>query len=99
MTRGQTIEVERLGLSEGAKIELDQVLLIAYDDGVNIGKPTVEGAKVLATVVNEEKGKKVIVFKYKPKVRYRRKIGHRQIHTRLLIDDIVVPAGGGAREE
>jgi len=64
-------------------------LFIADGDKVTVGKPVVEGAKVIATSQGEGKGKKVIVFKYKPKVRYRRKTGHRQFHTRLVIDKIV----------
>jgi large subunit ribosomal protein L21 len=97
VTPGQTIEVERLGVAEGGAVELDRVLFIADGDKVTVGRPTVEGAKVIATSQGESKGEKIIVFKYKPKVRYRRKIGHRQFHTRLLIDQIVGP--GIAREE
>jgi len=66
-------------------------LLIADDDKVTVGNPTVEGAKVIATSQGEDRSKKVIVLKYKPKVRYRKKTGHRQYYTRLLIDSIVGP--------
>jgi len=83
--------VERLDVTEGKTVELDRVLLIAEGDKVTAGKPTVDGAKVIATSQGESKGKKVVVFKYKPKVRYRRKTGHRQLHTRLVIDKIVEP--------
>lgn len=78
-------------MAEGNTIELDRVLLIAEGDKITVGKPTVEGAKVIATSQGESKGKKVIVFKYKPKVRYRKKTGHRQLHTSLMIDKIVEP--------
>ena len=81
--------MERLSAEEGSTIELDQVWLIADDKGIKVGEPTVEGAKVVAEVLGEDKQKKIIVFKYKPKVRYRRKKGHRQIHTRLAIKEIV----------
>ena len=81
--------MERLNVAEGSTIELDQVLLIADGERVKVGTPTVEGAKVIAEVLGEDKGKKVIVFKYKPKVRYRRMKGHRQIYTRLAIKEIV----------
>jgi large subunit ribosomal protein L21 len=64
-------------------------LLVADGDKVKVGTPTVDGAKVVATSQGEGKGKKIIVFKYKPKVRYRRKTGHRQFYTRLVIDKIV----------
>ncbi len=66
-------------------------MFIADGDKVTVGTPTVEGAKVIATSQGEGKGKKIIVFKYKPKVRYRRKTGHRQFHTKLVIDKIVGP--------
>lgn len=86
---GHTVHVERLDAEEGATVELDKVLLIAEEDKVTLGKPTVQGAKVIATVLSEEKAEKVKVFKYKPKVRYRRNKGHRQIYTRLAIKEIV----------
>ena len=88
---GQTIDVERLDLAEGGTVELDRVLLIVDGDRVTAGTPTVDGAKVVATSQGEGKGKKIIVFKYKPKVRYRKKTGHRQFYTRLVIDKIVEP--------
>ncbi len=91
VTPGQTIDVERLDVAEGKTVDLDRVLLIAGDDKVMVGTPTVDGAKVVATSQGEGKGKKVIVFKYKPKVRYRKKTGHRQLYTRLVIDKIVAP--------
>ena len=70
-------------------VELERVLLLADGEKVTVGTPTVEGAKVVASALGEEKGKKIIVFKYKPKVRYRKKTGHRQIHTKLAIKEIV----------
>jgi len=76
-------------LAEGEAVNLDKVLLIADGDKVTAGAPIVEGAKVVATSQGEGKGKKIIVFKYKPKVRYRKKTGHRQFYTRLLIDKII----------
>ena len=88
---GQTIDVERLDVAEGNTVELDKVLLIADGDQVTIGTPTVDGAKVVATSQGSGKGKKVIVFKYKPKVRYRKKTGHRQLFTRLTIEKINKP--------
>ena len=69
-------------------MELDRVLLVADDGKVKVGRPIVRGAKVIATSLGERKGKKVIVFKYKPKAHYQRKRGHRQIYTRLAIREI-----------
>ncbi|MGD9001054.1 MAG: 50S ribosomal protein L21 [Anaerolineae bacterium] len=89
-TVGDTIRVEKLPIDPGEQIELDEVLLVVDDNGVRIGQPTVEGAKVRATVVAQEKGPKIIVFKYRPRKRYRRRAGHRQFYTRLRIDEIVV---------
>ena len=91
VTPGQTIDVDRLDVVEGNTVELDRVLLIADGDRVTTGTPTVEEAKVIATSQGDGKGKKIIVFKYKPKVRYRKKTGHRQLYTRLVIDRIVGP--------
>jgi len=93
---GQVIDVERLDVDDGKPIELDRVLLIADNDKVTAGRPIVDGVKVLATSQGDGKGEKIIVFKYKPKVRYHKKTGHRQLYTRLSIDKIVVP---GATEK
>ena len=87
----QTIEVERLNIPEGDTVELDKVLFIGDNQKSLIGNPIIKGAKVIATSLGEAKGDKVVVFKYKSKVRYRRKTGHRQIYTRLSINEIVKP--------
>lgn len=86
---GQTIEVEKLA-TDGDTVELDKVYLVADGDKVTLGKPTVPGAKVIANVVENGKGDKVIMYKFKAKVRYRRKRGHRQPYTKLAIKEIVV---------
>ena len=91
VTPGQTIDVERLDVGENNTVDLDKVLLIADGDKITVGTPTIEGAKVVATSQGEGKEKKIIVLKYKPKVRYRKKTGHRQLYTRLTIDRIVAP--------
>ena len=88
---GDTIVVEKLDAEPGAEVELGEVLMVINDDnGVQIGSPFVSGAKVLARVVGQDKGHKLIVFKFKPKKRYRRKTGHRQSLTRLSITEISV---------
>jgi large subunit ribosomal protein L21 len=92
VTEGQTIDVERLEAEEGGSVQLDKVLLISEGDNITVGKPLVEGARVMATVKENGKGKKIIVFHFKAKVRERRKNGHRQQFTRLSIDKIL-PAG------
>jgi large subunit ribosomal protein L21 len=89
-TVGDTIRVEKLPIDPGEQIELNEVLLVVDDNEVRIGQPTIDGAKVLATVVAQEKGPKITVFKYRPRKRYRRRAGHRQFYTRLRIDEIAV---------
>ncbi len=86
---GHSFSVEKLPFEVGDQIELDKVLLMANDDGIKIGQPTVEGVSVKATVVEQYRGKKIFVWKYKPKKRYRKRRGHRQSYTRLRIDEIV----------
>lgn len=88
---GQTIRSELLEAREGETVQLDRVLLLSTDKGITVGTPTVAGAKVMATATGSGKHKKVIVFRYKSKVRYRKKTGHRQQYTTLAIKDIVAP--------
>ncbi len=90
IAEGQVIEVEKLAVPEGETVTLDRVLMVGDDDQVRIGKPLVEGARVEAKVVDQHRGPKLIVFKYKPKIRYRHKTGHRQSYTRLQIERILV---------
>ena len=94
---GQKLDVNLMGIAQGEDVELSRVLMIADDKDTIIGNPTVEGARVIATSLGEIKGDKIIVFRYKSKVRYRRKTGHRQRYTRLQIKEIVKP--GGAKKE
>ncbi len=94
VTPGQVIDVDRLAVAEGDTVELDRVLLVADNDKVTLGTPTVDGAKVMATSLGEGRSKKIIVFKYKPKTRYRRKTGHRQFYARLAIDKIIESEAG-----
>jgi large subunit ribosomal protein L21 len=87
---GHTFSVEKLPYEVGEQIELNNVLLLANDNDVKVGQPTVEGVLVKATVVDQYRGKKIFVWKYRPKKRYRNRKGHRQSYTRLRIDEIVV---------
>jgi large subunit ribosomal protein L21 len=89
--------VERLKVAEGKTVDLDRVLLIADGKRLTVGTPTVDGARVVATSQGEGKGDKIIVFRYKSKVRYRKKTGHRQLYTRLVIDKIVEPGMAEAK--
>lgn len=88
---GHSFEVEKLPYEVGHKVELGNVLLIANGDNIQIGQPAVSGALVKATVVEQYRGKKIFVWKYRPKQRYRRRQGHRQSYSRVRIDEIVLP--------
>jgi large subunit ribosomal protein L21 len=88
------VDVDKLNV-ESDTVELDQVYVIADGDKVTLGRPTIAGAKVVADVVEQGKSDKVIVFKYKPKIRYHIKKGHRQPYTRLAIKEIIVGKGKG----
>jgi large subunit ribosomal protein L21 len=83
--------VELLGVPEGGKIELDKVLFISDEENTLVGDPIIKGAKVTATSLGQFRGEKLIIFKYKAKVRYRRKRGHRQTFTRLTVNEIIKP--------
>ncbi|MGM0603133.1 MAG: 50S ribosomal protein L21 [Bacillota bacterium] len=84
----QIIKVEKLPVEEGETVEFDNVLALSNDDGFKTGTPFVEGASVKAKVIEQGKNKKIVVFKYKPKIRYRKKTGHRQPYTKVLIESI-----------
>jgi large subunit ribosomal protein L21 len=88
---GSTIDVDRLAFEVGKKFDFERVLLMADEDVVMVGTPTVGGIKVSATVVDHVKGPKVTSFKYRPKKRIRVKGGHRHFYTRLMIDFIGKP--------
>ena len=85
---GDVIRVETIPGDPGDLIELDDVRMLSINGEVRIGSPSVPDTKVIAHIMSEGKGKKVIVFKYKAKTRYRRKNGHRQPYTELKIAEI-----------
>ena len=85
---GATIEVDRLPVEAGATHEFNDVLLLVGGGQVQVGTPTLTGARVTATVLEQMKGPKLTVFHYKPKERQRRKTGHRQQYTTLKIEKI-----------
>ena len=87
---GATIDLDRLPNEVGDELVFDEVLMIGDGDDSQIGQPTIKGASVKATVVEQFRGKKVIVFKYRQRTNYRVKRGHRQYHTRVRIDEITV---------
>ncbi len=87
VSEGDIIKVEKIEAEAGDKIEFDQVLMVA-GDGVKVGSPVVEGAKVSAEVLDQKKDKKIVIFKFKAKKNYRKKKGHRQPYTLVKIEKI-----------
>lgn len=86
---GRTLDIDLLDdVDSGATIELSEVLLLGGSEG-RVGTPLVAGARVLAEVLGEVKGDKIVVFRYKSRKRYRRRTGHRQRYTRIKITEIV----------
>ena len=86
--KGSTLVVEKLDASAGDKITLDEVLMVGGDKSVTVGTPTVSGATVTATVEEQLKDDKIIIFKKKRRQNYRRKNGHRQRLTKITVTDI-----------
>lgn len=89
VSAGDTIRVESIAGDIGDTVELTDVRMVSADGRVALGTPRVEGARVVAEISESGKGKKIVVFKYKSKVRYRRKKGHRQRYTDLTVTDII----------
>jgi len=87
---GSTLDVDKITNEIGESIVINDVLLVGDEDSTVIGQPLVEGASVKVTVVEQFRGKKIIVYKYNQRTNYRRKQGHRQSYTRLQIDAITV---------
>ncbi len=88
VAEGDTLFIEKLPVEAGDNVTFDKVLAVIDGDKATFGTPVVAGAKVDASVVKNGRGKKIIVFKYKPKKNYRRKQGHRQPYTKVTIGKI-----------
>ncbi|MDP8245893.1 MAG: 50S ribosomal protein L21 [Candidatus Hinthialibacter antarcticus] len=89
VAKGDILEIEKLDAAAGDQVSLDQVLLIRDGENLVIGQPMVENASVKAKVLAHDRGKKIVVFKFKKRKQYRRTQGHRQSFTRIKIEDIV----------
>ena len=87
VSEGDIINVEKLGVEAGETVTFDQVLAV-IDNEMKVGSPFVDGASVTASVVENGRGKKVIVYKYKRKTGYHKKNGHRQAYTKVKIEKI-----------
>lgn len=88
VSEGDEVFIEKLDVEAGESVQFDRVLTVVKDDAVTFGTPVVSGAIVTAKVVAQGKGKKILVFKYKAKANYRRRQGHRQPYTKVLIEKI-----------
>jgi large subunit ribosomal protein L21 len=86
--KGETLRVEKIPGEVGSKVILDKVLMVADGENIRVGQPLIEKAAVQASIVEQDKAKKILVFKYKRRKRYRRKKGHRQPFTAIRIDGI-----------
>ena len=95
---GSEIEIEKLDAAPGDTVAIDRVLLVADGDSFEIGRPLVEGAQVSASIVRQDRGDKIVVFKYRPKARHRVKHGHRQDLTVIRIADIRFDGRSAAQE-
>ena len=87
--KGSVVTVDRLKNTVGDTVEFDSVLMTSEDGDVKVGQPYLKGVKVSATVTEEKKGKKVIIFKFKRRKNYKKKQGHRQKYSVLKIEDII----------
>jgi large subunit ribosomal protein L21 len=85
---GQVLDIALLEAETGSQVEFGEVLLVGGGEQTQVGAPVLDGARVLASVVSDVKGEKIVVFRYKNKKRYRRRTGHRQNYTRVKISDI-----------
>jgi large subunit ribosomal protein L21 len=86
--QGETLRIEKIPGEVGSKVTFDRVLMVADGENVRVGQPVLEKAAVLASIVEQDKAKKILVFKYKRRKRYRRKNGHRQPFTAIRIEGI-----------
>lgn len=88
VSQGKRIKIEKIEGKEDKEITFNDVLLLATDKNIEIGTPLIKNAKVIGKILKQGRGKKVIVFKYKPKKRYQKKQGHRQFFTEVEIKEI-----------
>ncbi|PKM49736.1 MAG: 50S ribosomal protein L21 [Firmicutes bacterium HGW-Firmicutes-7] len=88
VSEGDVVRVEKLGLEDGETVTFDQVLMISNENGLNVGNPLLANATVTGKVARVGRGKKIIIYKYKPKTTYHKKQGHRQPFTEVTIEKI-----------
>ncbi|MBD2395517.1 50S ribosomal protein L21 [Cyanobacterium aponinum FACHB-4101] len=87
---GRFYDIDRINQESETEVSIDKVLLVSHDNDIHVGQPYVESATVSGTIIDHRRGKKVLVYKMKPKKKTRKKRGHRQELTRLMIDSISI---------
>ena len=92
VTKGDVLRIEKIAGDVGDSVTFDKVLMLSDGDAVSLGQPVLENASVQARIVEQARSKKILVFKYKRRKRYRLKKGHRQSYTAVQIDDIAAGA-------
>ena len=88
--QGDVLQIEKLDAEVGQTVEVSKVLAIGQESGLTIGRPFVEGARVMLKITAQGKGEKILVFKYKPKKKYRKLRGHRQPYSQVVVDEILI---------
>ena len=88
VAEGEVVRIEKLDQETGSDVQFDQVLLVSNDDNVTVGKPVVAGAKVLGEIVDQTRGKKVEIIKFKRRKHHMKRMGHRQYYTDVRITKI-----------
>ncbi|PKM95975.1 MAG: 50S ribosomal protein L21 [Firmicutes bacterium HGW-Firmicutes-1] len=88
VSEGDVVRVEKLGLEDGEAVTFDQVLMISNENGLKVGSPLLANATVTGKVARVGKGRKIVIYKYKPKTTYHKKQGHRQPFTEVTIEKI-----------
>ena len=89
VAQGDVLSVEKLEAEAGETVEVSKVLALSQESGLIVGKPYVEGAKVVLKVTEHGKGEKILIFKYKPKKKYRKLQGHRQPYSKVIVEEIL----------
>jgi large subunit ribosomal protein L21 len=88
---GESVDVDKMKVDVGSEVLFDQVLLTSQEGSVHVGQPLVSKAQIKATVIGQVRGPKILVMRYKPRIRYRKRQGHRQHYTRVRIEEISFP--------
>ena len=98
VVKGKRVRVPKLELDQGSRHQFKEVMLVSQDDEVRIGNPLIDGASVEATVVEHGCAQKIVVYKMRRRKKYRRRNGHRQNYTELMVEDIILPDSNTSKQ-